>query len=86
MADTELTDEDRGVLDTADDARDLNLSLLRELVEAKPVNPPVHAPRGRPNIVARLEGDVDGPTLLMNATSTWSRSRTSRPGRVTPSR
>lgn len=93
MADTELTDEERSVLDAVDDRRDQNLTLLRELVEAAPVNPPgeggdeeraaavvrpvleelgfdvtEYTPvEGRPNIVARLEGAGDGPTLLMNA-------------------
>lgn len=93
MANTDLSDEDRAVLDAADAARDWHRTLLRELVEAAPINPPgeggdeeraaavvrpvleelgfdvtEYTPiEGRPNIVARLRGDGDGPTLLMNA-------------------
>ncbi|MDJ1434284.1 M20 family metallopeptidase [Halostagnicola sp. A-GB9-2] len=66
------------------------VSLLQELIQCEPVNPPGNEHRaadvirpilddlgfeveeyteveGRPNLVARLEGDGDGPTLLMNA-------------------
>lgn len=93
MANTELTEQEQEVLDAADCARDQSLTLLRELVEAKPANPPgeggeeeraagVVRPileelgfeiteytriKGRPNIVARLKGNGDGPTLLVNA-------------------
>lgn len=78
------------LLDAVSAKRPEYVSLLQELIQCKPVNPPgdeyraaeIIRPRlddlgfdveeyteveGRPNLVARLEGTGDGPTLLMNA-------------------
>ncbi|WP_435063684.1 M20 family metallopeptidase [Halobaculum sp. EA56] len=86
----EPSPEEAAVLEYLDEHADDHVSLLRELIRAKPVNPPGNEERaaavirpildelgfeveeyteveGRPNLVARLPGSGDGPTLLMNA-------------------
>lgn len=82
--------QEADILDHVDAQADEQERFLRELIQAKPVNPPGNEEaaaqlirpklealgfevteyeevEGRPNIVARLPGRGDGPTLLTNA-------------------
>lgn len=87
---TDPTDLESAVLERVEARGDEHVEFLRDLIRAKPVNPPGDEERaaellrpvldelgfevteyteieGRPNLVARLPGDGDGPTLLTNA-------------------